>query len=216
MKILTALTLTTCGLFFTTSAFAQTEPVVEKKIYRWVDKNGKVQISDQLPPDAVDNERKEYNANTGTLKTVVKTQLTPAQRVEAEKQAKIEALARIETETAKRIEQGLLINYETEKDLLRSFDERTDLLKQTIISLKASIQSRRAALITALNQLSDLELKGQTIPEIKINELKQNHELILSQSAHLERLNGNFTTIKKEFDITLSKYRELKSVNSVD
>ncbi len=213
MKILTAFTIMTCGLFLSTNALPQEAPIVEKKIYRWVDKNGKVQISDQLPPDAVNNERKEYNANTGTLKKVVKTQPTPAERAEAEKQAKIDALANIEIETAKRIEQGLLINYETEQDLQRSFDERTDLLNQTIVSLKASIQSRRAVLITTLNQLSDLELKGQTIPKIKINEIKQNHDLILSQSAHLERLNASFTTIKNEFNITLTKYRELKTNN---
>ena len=213
MKILTAFTIMTCGLFLSTSALPQEAPVVEKKIYRWVDKNGKVQISDQLPPDAVDNERKEYNANTGTLKTIIKPQLTPAERAAADKQAKIDALANIEAETAKRIEQGLLINYETEQELQRSFEERTDLLKQTIISLKASIQSRRAVLITELNRLSDLELTGQTVAEVNIIELKQNHDLILDQSAHLERLNSSFSIIKSEFEITLAKYRELKSTN---
>lgn len=212
MKTLTVFALITCGLFLSSSALSQDDPV-EKKIYRWVDKNGKVQISDQLPADAVDNERKEYNANTGTLKTIIKPQLTPAERAAADKQAKIDALANIEAETAKRIEQGLLINYETEQDLQRSFEERTDLLKQTIISLKASIQSRRAAQIATLNQLSDLELKGQTVPEVSISELKQNHDLILDQAAHLDRLNASFTTIKSEFDITLAKYRELKSTN---
>ena len=213
MKILTAFTIMTCGLFLSTSALPQEAPVVEKKIYRWVDKNGKVQISDQLPPDAVDNERKEYNANTGTLKTIIKPQLTPAERAAAEKKKKIDALANIEAETAKRIEQGLLINYETEQELQRSFEERTDLLKQTIISLKASIQSRRAVLITELNRLSDLELTGQTVAEVNIIELKQNHDLILDQSAHLERLNSSFSIIKSEFEITLAKYRELKSTN---
>ena len=45
----------------------------EKKIYRWVDKDGKVQISDQLPPDAVDRARKEYNAKTGSLRNDVQS-----------------------------------------------------------------------------------------------------------------------------------------------
>ena len=112
----------------------------EKKIYRWVDKDGKVQISDQLPPDAVDKARKEYNAKTGALRNDVQSQLSPAEKAAAKQQAQAEAAAMEEVEKAKRIEQGMLVNYETEQDLRRFFDERTDLLKQTIISLKAGIQ----------------------------------------------------------------------------
>jgi len=183
----------------------------EKKIYRWVDKSGKVHISDQLPPEAVDQARKEYSASSGTLKGDVQHQLTPAERALAQQQAQLEAEALAQAEKAKRIEQGMMINFETEQDLQRSFDERTDLLQQTITSLKASIQSRRAVIISILNELSDLELQGKPLPEAKIIEVKSNHALITKQGAQMARMSKNFEALKGEFAATMERYRQLKS-----
>ncbi|MEY3359772.1 MAG: hypothetical protein RLZZ537_1729 [Pseudomonadota bacterium] len=183
----------------------------EKKIYRWVDKDGKVQISDQLPPDAVDKARKEYNAKTGSLKNDVKTQLSPAEKAAADQQAQTEAAAMAEADKAKRIEQGMLVNYATEQDLQRFFDERTDLLKQTIISLKASIQSRRAVLISTLNELGEAEMNGQTLDAGKLKTLAETQALVAKQTEQMDRLNVNYRTLQAEFALTLEKYRGMKA-----
>ena len=183
---------------------------VEKKIYRWVDKDGKVQISDQLPPDAVDKARKEYNANTGSLKNSMQNQLNPTELAQAQQHAELEAQALAGAEKLKRIDQGMLANYETEQDLQRSFDERTDLLKQTVVSLNASIQSRRASLISTLNELADLELGGKKIPDTKIKLLEDNHAQMMKQAAQLDRLNTSYVSLQSEFAITLGKYRQMK------
>lgn len=183
----------------------------EKKIYRWVDKDGKVQISDQLPPDAVDKARKEYNAKTGSLKNDVQSQLSPAEKAAAEQQAQAEAAAMAEAEKAKRIEQGMLVNYETEQDLQRFFDERTDLLKQTIISLKASIQSRRAVLISTLNELGESEMNGQTLDAGKLKMLAETQSLVAKQTEQMDRLNVNYRALQAEFALTLEKYRSMKA-----
>jgi hypothetical protein len=182
----------------------------EKKIYRWVDKDGKVQISDQLPPDAVDKARKEYNAKTGSLKNDVQSQLSPAEKAAAEQQAQAEAAAMAEAEKAKRIEQGMLVNYETEQDLQRFFDERTDLLKQTIISLKASIQSRRAVLISTLNELGEAEMNGQALDSGKLKMLAETQTLVAKQTEQRDRLNVSYRALQAEFALTLKKYRSMK------
>ena len=183
----------------------------EKKIYRWVDKDGKVQISDQLPPDAVDKARKEYNAKTGSLRSDVHSQLSPAEKAAAEQQAHAEAAAMAEAQKAKRIEQGMLINYETEQDLQRFFDERTNLLKQTIISLKASIQSRRAVLISTLNELGEAEMNGQTLDSGKLKALADTQAQVAKQTEHMNRLNVSYRQLQSEFTLTLEKYRSMKS-----
>jgi hypothetical protein len=182
----------------------------EKKIYRWVDKDGKVHISDQLPPEANDQARKEYSASTGTLKKDVSKQPTAAEQAIADKIALEEAYALEQAETAKRIEQGMVNNFETEQDLQRSFDERTDLLKQTIVSLKVSIQSRRAIVISGLNELSDLELNGRALPLNKVNDLQKNHDVVEKQVTQLGRLNTRFNLLQNEFALILERYRELK------
>ena len=182
----------------------------EKKIYRWVDKDGKVQISYQLPPDAVYKARKEYNAKTGALRNDVQSQLSPAEKAAAKQQAQAEAAAMAEVEKAKRIEQGMLVNYETEQDLRRFFDERTDLLKQTIISLKAGIQSRRAVLISTLNELGEAEMNGQALDAGKLKMLAETQTLVAKQTEQRDRLNVSYHALQVEFALTLEKYRSMK------
>lgn len=194
------------GLGLVLAATAQ-----EKKVYRWVDKDGKVHISDQLPPEAVDSARKEYSARTGTLRSDVKTPLSPAEQAAAAERARVEAAALAEAEKAKRIEQGMIANYDNEEALQRAFNERTDLLKNTIVSLQASIQSRRAAVISALNELAEAELRGEKLPEAKIKLLQSNRALVAGQAEQMARLNANYTALQSEFALTLEKYRVMKA-----
>ncbi|MFM6989466.1 MAG: DUF4124 domain-containing protein [Arenimonas sp.] len=183
----------------------------EKKVYRWVDKDGKVHISDQLPPEEVGRARKEYSASTGSLRNDVKTPLSPAEQAAAAEQARVEAAALAEAEKAKRIEQGMLTNYDNEQALQRAFNERTDLLKNTIVSLQASIQSRRAAVISGLNELAEAELRGDKLPEAKIKLLQSNQALVAGQTEQMARLNANYTALQSEFALTLEKYRTMKA-----
>ncbi len=212
MNKLSLLTCLTFSIFLVSTVQSEQPVTVEKKIYRWVDKNGKVQISDQLPPDAVNNERKEYNATSGSLSNIVSSQLSPTQRALYEQQQKEEAALIEQANHAKRVEEGMLINYETEHDLQRSFNERTDLLQQTITSLKASIQSRRVVVISALNELADIELENKSLTENKIAYIKTNHNLILKQTEQMIRLTNSFDSLKNEFVITMERYRQLKGL----
>ena len=183
----------------------------EKKIYRWVDKDGKVHISDQLPPEEVGRARNEYSASTGSLRNDVKTPLSPAEQAAAAERARSEAAALAEAEKAKRIEQGMIANYDNEQALQRAFNERTDLLKNTIMSLQASIQSRRAVVISGLNELAEAELRGEKLPEAKIKLLQSNQALVASQTEQMARLNANYTALQDEFALTLEKYRTMKA-----
>ena len=196
-------------------AVFSTSMAQEKKIYRWVDKSGKVHISDQLPPEANDQARQEYSADTGALRGSVQTKLSAAEQEQARQKLEEQAYYLDQAEMLKRIEHGLLSNYETEQDLKKSFDDRTDLIKQTMLSLKASIQSRRAIVINSLNELSSQELNGQALSTEKITLLQKNHALLQKQSAKLLQLMGAFNEMQDEFAKTLEKYRQSKSGNMI-
>lgn len=211
MNKLSTISILTCGLFLIPSAHSQETPVVEKKIYRWVDKKGEIHISDQLPPEANDQARKEYSAETGSLKKNVQTQLSAQEQEILRKQAEDNAYALEQAEMAKRIENGMLYNYQTENDLQNAFNARADLKKQTIVAVKASIQSRRALVFSTLNELSEFELNGQPLPANKIESIQINHALIQKQYLRLNQLNSELFAMQNEFKLALEKYRESKS-----
>src|SRR5688572_13272381 len=58
-----------------------------KKLYRWIDKDGKVQFSDSLPPEAIDQARTELN-NAGRVVADVDRAMTAEERAAAEQAAR--------------------------------------------------------------------------------------------------------------------------------
>ncbi len=181
----------------------------KKKLYRWVDKDGKVQISDQLPPEAVNQARKEINSKGESTGTVDRA-LTEEERAALALQSKEEEAAFKLSEQQKRIEQAMMINYTTEEDLQRTYKERIELLQQTIESTDVSIKSIRGSLTGMLAQASESELSNKPVDAVRQQQIKDMHaELLKQQQTQIGRY-GDVKTMEEEFAAVLARYRELR------
>ena len=181
----------------------------KKKLYRWVDKDGKVQISDQLPPEAVNQARKEINSkgqSTGMVDRALTEEERASQMQAAEAQAEIQKVA----DQKKRIEDAMLINYTTEDDLRRTYKERIDLLQQTIESTDISIKSIRGSLTSMLAQASEAELTKRAIDKVRSKQIQDLHNEMLKQQASQVSSHADVKTMEAEFAVVLARYRELR------
>src|SRR5689334_23913711 len=142
---------------------AVTAQELKKKLYRWVDKQGKVHYDDALPPEAVDQARQEFSAQTGTKTGTVDRALTPEERAQQEAAAKAAAAANVTAEEQARNEQAMLTSYESEADLRRAYDERLELLKQTLESTDVGLQSLHASLSAVLSEAAENELEHRPV-----------------------------------------------------
>lgn len=181
----------------------------KKKLYRWVDKDGKVQISDQLPPEAVNQARKEINAKGQSTGTVDRA-LTEEERAALEQQAQADADAKKISDQQARIEQAMLINYATEDDLRRTYKERIDLLQQTIESTDVSIKSIRGSLTGMLAQASEAELANKPVDATRKKQIQDLHNELLKQQQAQIASHGDVKTMENEFAAVLARYRELR------
>ena len=102
-----------------------------KKLYRWVDKDGKVQFSDSLPPEAIDQARTELN-NSGRVVADVDRALTPEERAAADAAAAEADRLEAEAERTRKTEEAMLASYETEDDLRNSQATKVTMLQQTL------------------------------------------------------------------------------------
>ena len=187
----------------------------KKKFYRWVDKNGKVQISDQLPPEAVNQARTEINTKgSSTISGTVDRALTAEERAAQALQATTDAEAKKISDQQKRVEDAMLINYATEDDLRRTYKERIDLLKQTIESTDISIKSIRSSLTGMLAQASESELAKRPIDAVRTKQIQEmHHELIKQQTSQLAS-HSDVKTMEEEFSVVLARYRELRGTGT--
>jgi hypothetical protein len=169
------------------------------KLYRWVDKDGKVHYDDALPPEAVNQARKEFSASTGARAGEVERALTPEERAAMEAAAVQQAnAAKVAEEQAHQVE-VIMLTYSSENDVRRAYGERIELLKTTLESTDVSIRNVRENLATMLAQASEAELGGRKVPPERDAAIRELHAEFLRQQqfqgnrrAELDALNAEF------------------------
>jgi DNA polymerase I-like protein with 3'-5' exonuclease and polymerase domains len=206
--ILIAMLLATA--FLSGAVQAQTKPEPAKKLYRWVDKNGKTQISDTLPPELAGQARKELSAKSGTATSSVDRALTEEERaVQSVKNEQDAAVAKAAADQ-KRLEEAMLVSYQSESEVTRVYKERIDLLQQTIESTDISIKSIRGSLAGMLSQAAERELKKREVEAKDVESIKELHEELLKQQATQINRRVDIKSLEGEYQKVLARYRDLR------
>lgn len=180
------------------------------KLYRWVDKEGKVHFDQALPPEAVNQARREFDTKTGATIGSVDRALTPEEREQqaAAEKAAIEAAAAANEQ--KRREEIMMASYETEAELRRAYGERITLLEMTIESTDISIKNLRENLATMLAQASDTELENRRVLDARATAIRELHAEQRKQEALQVSRRTNLAALNAEFARMLTRYRELR------
>ncbi|HLS83352.1 MAG TPA: DUF4124 domain-containing protein [Arenimonas sp.] len=184
----------------------------KKKLYRWVDKDGKVQFSDSLPPEAVDQARTEINAESGRTTATLEQAMTPEERAAWEReQAELERIRKQE-ELVRQTEDAMISSFQTEDELRAAFAERIDLKRQNIEAIEAGIASQRSSLARLLTEASEAELAGsavnprhaQTITEL-YKEMGRQQQMLIVREAEMVGMDAQLAHL-------LERFREAKGL----
>lgn len=183
----------------------------EKKLYRWVDKEGKVHYVDALPAEAADQARKEYNSRTGNTTAQISRALTPEERDALAEQAKTDAEAAATAEQQRRSEEAMLSSYATEDDLRGAYDERISLLKQTLESTDVGMKALRGSLASLLAEASESELANRAVNKKRAGTIRDLHNELVKQQVFQKNRQAELMSLDAEFVRVLARYRELRS-----
>ena len=190
------------------SAHASAQETKGKKLYCWME-NGQKVCGDALPAEAAGTARSVLNtrgAHTGEIAAA----LTPEERAAALAAAADEA-TRAELAAARlRREMAMVESYATEADLRKAFQERIDLLDETLKASEYGVTGLRQSLVGLLRQAGELELQGKAVSPVARNN-------IATQHAELRRREGLFAQqrvaraqLDEELAAVLARYREIK------
>ena len=180
------------------------------KLYRWVDKEGKVHFDQALPPEAVDQARREFNTETGATTGSVDRALTAEERDQQAAALKAAEEAAKQANEQKRLEDIMMASYETEADLRRAYGERIGLLKMTLESTDISIKSLRENLTTILSQASDTELDNRHVLDDRVVAIRELHAEKIKQQALQVGRRADLQALNADFARMLARYRELR------
>ncbi len=213
-------TLTTATLFLApifalalacTDAHAQKRgapPPKIKKLYCWEENGAKV-CGDALPAEAAGVRRTEFNAfgrHTGDVQRA----MTPAER--AAYDAEIAAnKARAETEESRfRREMAMAESYATEADLRKSFQERIDLVDESLKASELGVIGLRQSLVALLRQAGENELAGKPISPVSRTNINTQHAELRRRERLFAQQRVQRASLDEELDSVLTRYREIK------
>ncbi len=192
-------------------ALAQKASSSQKKLYRWVDKDGQVRYTDQLPPEAVKDRREELNSQGITVKTTERA-LTPEEKAAKEAGEREEAKEREREEETRKRDAMLTGAYPSEADLERAYKERFDLVEQSLESARASIRNQEKSQAQLLAHAASLEREGKPVDKKTIDSIAMVRAQVDQQREFLGRREAEQAQLRKEYDATMARYRELKGI----
>lgn len=179
-----------------------------QKLYKWVDKDGNVTYSDQVPPTEAELAREELNRQGVAVKRVERA-MTAEERATLEAERAAAAIAEREAEEQARRDHVLLASYPSERDLARAYGERFDLLKQTIEGAKMGLKGQERSLSELLAHAAQLEQSGKPVPATVKASIETARRQTEEQRSLLQRREAEQAALQQEYDEVLDRYRRL-------
>jgi hypothetical protein len=193
--------------------FVSTNSYAKKKLYKWVDENGNVSYSDQVPPKQIKKAHEELSDHG-----VVLEKHSRAQTDEEILALKKQRIAKIEAEKqAKKLEKqrlNIIKAYTNEKEIIRLKEERLSALNRNISSAHQSLDFQKTSREQLLSMAADKERNGKVVSKALKSRITGVEEKISYQLQFIEIKKKEVDKVKVKFANDLKVYREAKQASN--
>ena len=184
-------------------------------LYKWVDEDGNIRYSDQLPPAQSGKKHQKLNASgvVVTTREAAKSDEelaaeAEAQRIAEEKAAEEARLKKIQDHQ----DQVLLMTFSSEEELQLARENRLAVLNSVIQLINSSIETTQQKLFE-LQDSADRNFlsQGKEVPGGLAQKIEFFTRKVETRTQQLELKLGEKAKINEKYDTDLARYRELKS-----
>ncbi len=196
------------------------QPLAAAKLYKWIDEDGQIRYSDQLPPQQK-MKRHQMLDPDGRIVETKEASKTPEQiRQERAEAQRLEEEARLEAEKQARVraaqehrDRVLLMTFTSESELLAAKEERISVVESVISLLRKNIEQEQAT-ITRLEQRAQTVYidKDKAVPGGLAQNIEYFNEKLLNKQRQLQLKIEERQRIKRQYAEDLDRYRQLTQV----
>ena len=184
----------------------------QKKLYRWVDKDGQLHYSDSIPPEYAEQDRDLLNPH-GIPVGHEEGLVTPEEarvKAAADKAAK-------DIQIQKQRDRTLLQVYQSVEEIEVLRDRRLELIEAQLTIQKQSLANLRAKHAQFEKQASRFQPRikepdALPLPEELALDLQRSTSDIGTQQQNLEKKRLERETIRTNFGADIERFKELKAV----
>ncbi len=189
------------------------EEAFAKKMYRWVDENGNVYFSDQVPPDQVQHKRETLSEKARVLDVLEKAktaeQLAQQKRLDALRKEQEKIIAKQNAN-----DKVLLSTFRSIDDMnkalsnkMASFDAARKVIEGNIERFEQQLQQQQ-------QQAANLERNGTKIPPKLLADIAASKQQIESGKQELIHHQQDKQNSEKEFKADIARFQFLTQSNS--
>lgn len=184
-----------------------------KKMYRWVDENGNIYFSDQVPPDQVQHKRDTLNEKARVLDTVEKAK-TPEQM---EQQRRLEELRKEQEKIiAKQLsgDKVLLTTYRSPDDIQKALEHKLAALEGERKVVEVNLKRYEQQLLQQQQQAADHERNARKVPEKLLADIANSKRQIEDTKQELVRQDLEREKTTKEFKADMARFQFITQTNA--
>jgi hypothetical protein len=201
--------LATCLIFLLALSINSVSSAGGTRLYRWVDKEGRVHYTDTIPPSEADQGHAVLNNEGVRVQTV-----PPAKSAEAV--AEETELARLRKEQQALIEkqraadQFLLQRFRSEDDIVMARDGKIAAINVMIQVTRNNVGRQQRALAKLRSTAANLERAGKPIPPQLTQDIANIEQSVRNAYAGILDRQTQEKAVYDTFDKDLKRFRELK------
>jgi hypothetical protein len=183
-------------------------PVVNAKLYKWVDDAGQVHYSDKVPTQYLKQHREELN-DQGTIVKDIKRAPTEDEKAELlRKEAARKEKEKIRLEQQRR-DRILTDTYTTERDLVAARDARLEAIDSQINLAESIVKDSTSKVELTEKLIAQLKAQGRQVPDATFAKLEREHRQLATQKEVAEKHRLKRQSIVVQFDGYIQRFREL-------
>ena len=187
-------------------------------LYKWVDEDGAVRYSDQLPPDQSRKKHQQLNSQGVVLSTKDAARSTEEIAIEAESKRKLEEQqreeARIKSIQDKK-DRVLLLTFSSEEELERARDNRMQVIDSVIGLISNSIETTQVKLDQLSTRAQEAYIsQGKDVPGGLAQKIEHFERKVDSRYAHMMLKIAEKEKIRQKYEADLERFRLLKSASN--
>ncbi|OOG57958.1 DUF4124 domain-containing protein [Rhodanobacter sp. C03] len=181
--------------------------------YKWHDGQGLLHFSDSLSAEAMKYGYDLVN-DQGVVIQHVSRQMTPEERVAANKLAAEQAAKQRAAQELANAEAQMLAAYPDEASYKISQQQELDTVDQQIHTTQINLHSQEKALTDLLTRAADLERAKEPVPKFLTDSIARQRDVVNGQRNVMQRQQATRAQTVQQQTKQLERYRELKAAQA--
>lgn len=181
-----------------------------KRLYRWVDEQGNVHYSDQVPADQSRPEKSILNERGMTVDKIEAAK-TAEQIAEEKRQQRLAEEQRRKDEEQAAYDRVLLNTFHSEADIIHARDSKITALENLILISQNALKQLEHKQRNLVQRAADAERSGQAVPQEVTEEIEEIRKQMRETNEYIAQKRVEQEGIRKQYEHDIQRYRTIKA-----